>query len=89
MTRKRARILSCTFSFFLSLSPSHSHSVWCVRYGLTNTCATLTGIYGVSITAALIDYGFDWSFAFDVVAVLYLLAAACFMQFGDVKLIFP
>jgi hypothetical protein len=47
------------------------------------------GIYGVSTTAALLDYGFDWSFAFDVVAVLYLLAASCFLQFGDVVQIFP
>eukprot|EP01043_Picozoa_sp_COSAG02_P046112 COSAG02_NODE_4284_length_5548_cov_60.092127_6_plen_65_part_00 len=59
------------------------------RYGVTNSCATLTGIYGVSATAALLDYGFDWSFAFDVVAVLYVLAAACFLQFGDVVKIFP
>ena len=60
-----------------------------ILYGVTNTCATLTGIYGVGITAALIDYGFDWSFPFDVVACLYLLAAAAFLQFGDVVKVFP
>lgn len=52
-------------------------------------CATLTGIYGVGLTATLIDYGFDWSFPFDLVACLYLLSAAAFLQFGDVVKVFP
>jgi len=42
----------------------------------------------VRITGSLIEMGFDWSVVFDVVAALWMLAAACFLQWGGAEKVF-
>ena len=59
-----------------------------ILFGVTNTCATITGICGVRITGSLIEMGFDWSVVFDVVSALWLAAAACFLQWGGAEKVF-
>ena len=59
-----------------------------ILYGLTNSCATVTGICGVSMSATLLDWGYTWSAIFDMWACLYVVAAIVFNVAGRTDKIF-
>lgn len=62
--------------------------------GITNTGATVTGIWGVSFSAQLLDspttggWGYSWAAVFNLWAGAYFVAAMVFLAFGKVDKLF-
>jgi hypothetical protein len=52
---------------------------------LSNTCATMAGVVGVPLAAAVVDATDEWSNVFALLAFVFALGAAVFVTTGSAK----